>query len=82
LNGATAFQKPISCHLFPIRIKKKFGQEYLTYVQIAECFGGRICGETESINLSDFLYSALKRKFGEPWARSFLEFCQQSRSSI
>ncbi|MDX2129895.1 MAG: DUF3109 family protein [Chloroherpetonaceae bacterium] len=82
LRGETSFQKPLSCHLFPIRIKKKFGQDYLTYVQISECSSGRICGELEHRYLSDFLFTALKRKYGEAWAQSFSHFCERHRGDI
>ena len=76
LDGAITWRKPISCHLFPIRIRG-FGQEYLRYEVIDECAAGRSRGEREGIPLRDFLEAPLTRKFGPDWYRTFAEECRR-----
>ena len=36
-NGETTFRKPLSCHLFPIRVNELFGGPLLRYEKISEC---------------------------------------------
>lgn len=70
------FLKPISCHLFPIRVRRKYGMDHLVYVQIPECEGSRKCGKTEKVWLYEFLAPALRRKYGEDWTENFLAYCR------
>jgi hypothetical protein len=66
LEGRTSWRKPLSCHLFPIRIRR-FGRDVLRYEQIEECASGRKRGKAEGIPLSAFLREPLVRKYGERW---------------
>ncbi len=75
-RGETDWPKPISCHLFPIRVRTWFGEPVLNYVQIPECEPGRRRGEAENIKLRDFLAGPLTRRFGEQWYREFLAVCR------
>ncbi|MFN0159462.1 MAG: DUF3109 family protein [Bacteroidota bacterium] len=68
------WRKPLSCHLFPIRVRR-FGKDYIRYEQIEECEGGRQFGEKNNIKLSDFLKDALTRKYGETWYNNFKAHC-------
>jgi hypothetical protein len=66
-NGEiTGFAKPISCHLFPIRIypEKRSDGYYICYEEIEECEGGRVRGEREEIPLLEFLEKPLVRALG------------------
>jgi hypothetical protein len=59
------FPKPISCHLFPIRIYPTAENSYeILYEEIRECKGGRARGKKERIPLLDFLASPLVRALG------------------
>lgn len=64
-NGETPFRKPISCHLFPIRVSEVLGGTYLRYEQIPECDPALINGEKKNIPLYRFLKDALTRAFGK-----------------
>ena len=66
LDGKTDFRKPISCHLFPIRVEN-FGGDVLRYEEFDECFPALKKGEKENVNLVDFLEDSLVRKFGKNW---------------
>ncbi len=81
LNGETTFRKPVSCHLYPIRVQRKLGMEYLVYSQIPECEGGRRCGAAEGVPLYEFVAPALERRFGRPWLEKFLSHARSSRAS-
>ena len=75
LNGELDWRKPISCHLFPIRIRRG-GSDTVRYEQIAECSGGRTHGELKDIKLHDFLRDPLVRKYGKRWYESFVLSCK------
>ncbi len=63
----TGFPKPISCHLFPIRIypTSTKGTLLICYEEISECDGGRKRGKEEEISVIDFLESPLVRALSE-----------------
>ncbi|MFQ5797631.1 MAG: DUF3109 family protein [Bacteroidota bacterium] len=64
LNGEIEWRKPISCHLFPIRVKKS-GDDVLWYELNNECSPAVERGNREQIPLTEFLRDALIRKYGE-----------------
>lgn len=64
------WRKPISCHLFPIRIDRGMA-ERLRYERIAECDPALNRGEQEQIYLSTFLKEPLVRAFGSSCTRIF-----------
>ena len=74
-EGKADWQKPLSCHLFPIRVRT-LGKDFLRYEQIEECEAGRTHGIHEQMKLHDFLKDPLTRKYGESWYRSFLSHCK------
>ncbi|MGO9481883.1 MAG: DUF3109 family protein [Candidatus Kryptoniota bacterium] len=65
-DGKIDFRKPISCHLYPIRIKK-FGGDILRYDEISECKPAVKRGEAENIDAVEFVKDALIRSYGEEW---------------
>ena len=66
LTGKTNFRKPISCHLFPLRVEN-FGGDVLRYERFEECSPAVKKGEEENIKLIDFLKESLTRKYGKEW---------------
>lgn len=67
LDGKTKFRKPVSCHLFPIRITEYKRFDAVNYQQIDICKPGRQCGKGEKLPLYVFLKEPLIRKYGEEW---------------
>ncbi|MDP4229231.1 MAG: DUF3109 family protein [Bacteroidota bacterium] len=61
------FEKPISCHLFPIRIypERKKDTFFICYEEIDECEGGRVNGKKVHMPLLEFLRSPLARALGK-----------------
>jgi len=66
-NGEIDFQKPISCHLYPIRIKKLPEYEALNYHRWGICGGACQLGEKLKLPVYQFLKEPLIRKYGEDW---------------
>jgi len=73
-EAKTDWRKPISCHLFPIRVRT-FGQDIVHYEQIDECEAGRAKGASDDVQLVDFLKDPLIRKYGKAWYKKFLDRC-------
>ncbi len=73
-NGETSWRKPISCHLFPIRVSPGAG-ETVRYEKISECSSGRSLGQQSDVPLYEFLKEALIRRFGEAWYDEFRAGC-------
>jgi hypothetical protein len=66
LEGATGWRKPLSCHLFPLRVSSR-NPSRIRYEEISECSPGRARGTKEGIPLFVFLKEALVRRFGMEW---------------
>ncbi|MEO8167971.1 MAG: DUF3109 family protein [bacterium] len=75
LKGEIDWRKPLSCHLFPVRIRQ-FGKDFVRYEVINECSAGRAKGENERIPLYEFLKVPLSRKYGDAWYQKFLDLCK------
>lgn len=63
-DGKTKFKKPLSCHLFPIRVGS-FGGKYLYYEKIKECSPGVAKGNAEGVKMVEALKEPLTRAFGK-----------------
>ncbi|TVR15948.1 MAG: DUF3109 family protein [Balneolaceae bacterium] len=82
-EGRFTWEKPISCHLYPIRLKHIAGFDYANFEYIPElCSAGCRRGEDESIYLADFLKDSLIRRYGETWYSDFLEACKEVRNGV
>ena len=63
----TTFQKPVSCHLYPIRITKYKDFEALNYHQWKICKHALDLGNKKNTPVYIFLQEPLIRKYGLPW---------------
>lgn len=64
-EGKTAFRKPISCHLYPIRLMRfSNGSIGLNYHRWAVCEPARACGRKLGIPLYAALREPIERRFG------------------
>lgn len=80
LEGKTPFRKPVSCHLFPIRITEYKRFDAVNYQKIDICKPGRECGMKEQLPLYVFLKEPLIRKYGEEWYEQ-LKFAAENYKS-
>ncbi|MCR9066382.1 MAG: DUF3109 family protein [Cytophagales bacterium] len=61
------FKKPISCHLYPIRISKFEHYHALNYDQWSICTDACSLGEKLGVPVYKFLKEPLERAYGEEW---------------
>lgn len=66
-NGLVPFQKPVSCHLYPVRVKENRNQGFIAvnYDRWEICSGGCALGQELKMPLYKFVKSALIRRFGQ-----------------
>jgi len=67
MNGETDFRKPVSCHLYPIRITKYNAFEAVNYHCWSICSDALEYGKTKGTPLYVFLKEPLIRKYGAEW---------------
>ena len=79
-NGSIEFKKPISCHLFPIRIAEYPDFEAVNYEKIKICKPACDCGSKLKIPLFVFLKEPLIRKYGESWYEELLKVNSQLKN--
>jgi hypothetical protein len=72
LNGETRWRKPISCHLFPIRVDRGRTQT-IRFESITECEPALKRGAKEQFSLASFLKEPLIRAFGRRWYSELVE---------
>lgn len=66
-EGKTDFYKPISCHLYPIRLQKYKHFTAVNYHKWSVCKAAVVLGEKHGLKIYQFLKEPLIRKFGEAW---------------
>lgn len=66
-EGKTDFYKPISCHLYPIRLQKYRDFTAVNYHKWSVCKAAVVLGEKHGLKIYQFLKEPLIRKFGEAW---------------
>jgi hypothetical protein len=73
-DGQTTFRKPISCHLYPIRISPlRGGGEALNYDRWDICQPACDTRNNGGTRMYEFLRVALERKYGSAWYRQLKE---------
>lgn len=72
-EGRVDRPKPVSCHLFPIRVARSGATDMLNYEKIDICQPGRACGRRNDVDVVRFLRDPLVRKYGESW---YEELCK------
>lgn len=65
--GKISFYKPISCHLYPIRITEYDTFSAVNYNRWKICKAAEVLGKKEKLPLYQFLKEPLIRRFGEKW---------------
>lgn len=77
LAGATSFIKPISCHLYPIRVKSEIaGYEWLNYEKWHICNAACSLGKELKIPVFQFVKEAIIRKYGAPFYEELYAYYQ------
>ena len=66
-QGETDFKKPISCHLYPVRIRAYTEFYAVNYDYWPICDDACVLGKELQMPVYKFLKQSLIRKFGESW---------------
>ena len=70
-EGKTSFRKPVSCHLYPIRVVNfSNGTVGLNYHRWDICAGARLCGQRQGIPVYRSLREPIIRRFGEEFYKA------------
>lgn len=71
-KGEIDFRKPVSCHLYPIRIAKVGEDEAVNYHNWHICNKALEKGKETGLAVYEFCREALIRKYGEGWYEELL----------
>ncbi|MGZ4033437.1 MAG: DUF3109 family protein [Bacteroidia bacterium] len=77
-DGKISWKKPISCHLYPVRITKYKDYDAVNYHKWDVCKPACTCGAKLDVPVYKFLREPLIRKYGEGWYKQ-LEMADKMR---
>lgn len=66
-DGKIDFRKPVSCHLYPVRITRYKNYDAVNYHEWEICSPACKLGKKLSVPVYRFLKDALIRKYGDAW---------------
>ncbi|MEG1546446.1 MAG: DUF3109 family protein [Bacteroides sp.] len=66
-EGKVSFYKPVSCHLYPIRVDKYDEFTAVNYHRWQVCKAAVLLGQQKDVRVYKFLKEPLIRKFGQAW---------------
>jgi hypothetical protein len=79
-QGEIDFKKPISCHLYPVRIRQYSQFAAVNYHKWEICDDACTLGKELSVPVYAFVKQALIRKFGEDWYQELEEVARKRAS--
>ena len=79
--GAVDFQKPVSCHLYPVRITVYKDFDAVNYHKWNVCSPACSLGKELEVPVYKFLKGALTRKYGEAWYGELDELAESWKQS-
>ncbi|MDE6217901.1 MAG: DUF3109 family protein [Muribaculaceae bacterium] len=74
--GDSRMFKPISCALYPVRLKEYDGFTAVNFHRWKICKAAETMGRAKDIRAFEFLREPLIRRFGEEWYRELEETCK------
>ena len=77
LDGKITYRKPMSCHLYPIRITKKKDFEAVNYHKWSICSDACSYGKALKVPLYKFLKEPLVRKYGAEWYQGLVQVIEE-----
>ena len=76
-KGEIDWEKPISCHLYPIRLVHYPEFTAVNYAYRSICRVAEIKGQLENVRVYEFLERPLRRSFGDQWYEELKTVAQQ-----
>lgn len=80
-DGKTSWKKPISCHLYPVRLAKLKEYTAVNYHRWQVCEPACACGKSLKVPVYKFLKDPLTRRFGSDWYRELEEIAAVWKAS-
>lgn len=80
-DGKVDFYKPVSCHLYPIRVGNYGPYKAVNYHRWDVCKAAVILGQKENVPVYKFLKEPLIRKFGQAWYNEMESVAEELRKS-
>ena len=74
-QGRIDFQKPISCYLYPARVKVYPNVTTVNYHRWKICKSAEVLGRKNKLRVYQFLKEPLIRRFGQEWYDEFAACC-------
>lgn len=78
--GATKWKKPVSCHLYPVRVKEYTGLVAVNYHRWEICDPACSLGQQLRVPVYVFVKDALIRKFGSAWYAELVKVAKELSS--
>jgi len=79
-QGEIQWKKPLSCHLYPIRVKDYSEFSAVNYHKWDICSNACSLGKELQVPIYKFVKAALIRKFGESWYSELEQIAQKLKS--
>lgn len=76
-EGRTDFLKPISCHLYPVRLKQYDGFLAVNLHRWNICKCAEVLGRAKGVRAYQFLEGPLRRRFGDEWYEELALTCTE-----
>lgn len=76
-DGRIDFMKPVSCHLYPVRLKKYDGFTAVNLHRWRICKSAEVLGRAKGIRAYQFLEGPLRRRFGDQWYEELKLTCEE-----
>ena len=80
-DGKVTFKKPVSCHLYPIRITKYKDYDAVNYNRWNVCKPACACGEKLQVPVYRFVKDGLVRKYGQKWYDELKQLDEERKKS-
>jgi hypothetical protein len=66
-RGESDFPKPLSCQLFPVRLRERGGQLVAVFEPFRECAPAYVRGRCQGMTVAQMVRAGLERAFGVQW---------------
>jgi hypothetical protein len=81
-DGKISFKKPISCHLYPIRITQYDQYDAINYDRWGVCSPACSLGKSLGVPLYQFLKEPLIRKYGAAWYAELVRLIAEKTRAV
>ncbi len=75
-EGRIAWRKPLSCYLYPVRVKRYPSYTAVNYDRWKICKSAEVAGRLRKTRVYEFLREPLIARFGETWYDELVQACR------